>query len=70
MKNKYILSIFILGMIVVFIGALMKINHVQFMEMNIGNVMILKGVFLEVLAGILLIWKLLKNKNPTSILNK
>ena len=70
MKNKYILSIFILGMIIVFTGAMSKINHIRFMEMEIAQILLFKGMLLQVIAGILVIWKLIRNKQPDNFWNK
>jgi len=62
MKNKYILGIFMFGMLIVFIGALLKIKQIRLLEMNVGNILIVKGMLIQILAGVLVIWKILKGK--------
>ncbi len=62
MKNKHILSLYILGGIIIFIGALLKINHFQFMDLITGNLLLVIGLLIQVLAGILFIFKILTNK--------
>ncbi|MFZ4400289.1 MAG: hypothetical protein ACOYO1_09660 [Bacteroidales bacterium] len=69
MKNKHILSIFLAGFIIVILGALLKINHIYLMDMNAGNGLTLAGMLLQVLAGVLLIWKILSNKKPGNFWN-
>ncbi|NVN94734.1 MAG: hypothetical protein HXX18_05565 [Bacteroidetes bacterium] len=69
MKNKYILSLFLAGFIIVIISALIKINHVLFMDINIGNALLMFGMLLQVVSGILAIWKMLSNKKPDNFWN-
>ena len=68
MKNKYILIIFILGFIITILGSLFKITHWKF-GIFTGNLLLTIGMFSEILAGILLIVKLISDKNDT-LLNK
>ncbi len=64
MKVKHILVIFLLGVVGVIIGAFFKIQHWP------GAATILMiSVGLEVLSGILAIWKLLTTKKFKDFLN-
>lgn len=65
MKYKHIIIIFILGFILIILGALFKILHWQF-----ASELLTVGTFLKILSGILLILKLLTNKNYKDILNQ
>lgn len=67
MKNKYIIAFFVLGLIVTSIGALFKITHLE-IGIFTGNLLIILGVFIKVVAAILLIVKLVSNNND--FLNK
>ena len=62
MKNKYILSIYILGGIIIFIGALLKVNHFEFIHFITGNLLLGIGLLIQVLAGILFVFKIITNK--------
>lgn len=65
MKVKHILTIFILGLICTLLGALFKILHWQF-----APELLTAGTFLQVIAGILGIWKLFTTKEFKEFLNK
>lgn len=65
MKYKHILIVFIIGMITTTIGAFIKIMH-----WPMSNAILTIGMLLEVISGILLIIKLVNNKNTTDFLNK
>ncbi|MCH3884080.1 GldL-related protein [Tenacibaculum aquimarinum] len=65
MKFKHIIVIFILGFILIVLGALFKILHWQF-----ASELLTAGTFLKIISAILLIWKLLTNKNYKDILNQ
>ena len=69
MKNKYLLVYFIIGIIIVILGSLMKITHWQFGFVN-GNFLLSTGMFVQVIAGILFIVKLLSNDQVNEFLNK
>ena len=68
MKNKYIIAIFLLGLIIVIFGALLKITHFEFGFVT-GNLVLLIGKIIEVTAVVIFIIKLLTNKKD-SFLNK
>jgi len=68
MKNKYIITVFIVGSLIVIIGALFKILHFEFGPVT-GNVMLTIGILTEAFAGVILLLKLLSNKN-NEFLNK
>ena len=69
MKNKYILATLLLGIIFTTLGSYLKITH-----QNVGTVsghnLLSFGLLLELIAVIMLIFKLLKNKKTSSFLNK
>ncbi|PZD79522.1 gliding motility protein GldL [Mesonia sp. K7] len=64
MKNKYILIIFILGVIGAIIGSLFKIMH-----WPSANILLTLGMGMQVIAGLVAIWKIAINKNSKSFLN-
>ena len=68
MKNKYIIVIFLIGLIIVIFGALLKITHFEFGSVT-GNLVLLIGKIIEVIAIVIFIIKLLSNKKD-SFLNK
>lgn len=68
MKNKYIIALFILGIIILSIGALFKITHWEYGVLN-GTIIIAIGMFLKITAAIIFIIKLLRNSN-NNFLNK
>ena len=61
MKNKHIIVLFILGMIITIFGSLLKILHFEIGPIT-GNFVIVLGTFLELSSGVFFIFKLLKNK--------
>ena len=65
MKIKHIIIIFILGFILITLGALFKISHWPY-----GVELLTAGTFLKIISGFLLIWKLLTNKKFKDILNQ
>ena len=68
MKNKYLIVIFAIGIMYVIFGALFKIMHLEIGSIT-GSVLLTIGMFLEILALILFVIKLIKNKN-NNFLNK
>lgn len=65
MKIKHILIVLILGVVFTIAGSLFKILH------YIGATQLLiLGMGLQVVAGLLAIWKLITSKNSNSFLNK
>ncbi len=65
MKYKHIIVVFVLGMIFTTIGALLKIMH-----WPMASGILTSGMLAEVLACLMLIYKLIVNKNSNDILNK
>ncbi len=65
MKVKHILTILIIGFICTLLGALFKILH----WMGAPELLV-AGTFLQVIAGILGIWKLFTTKSFQDFLNK
>jgi hypothetical protein len=68
MKNKYIIVLFLIGLIIVIFGALLKITHFQFGFLT-GNLVLFIGKFIEVVAILIFIIKLFSDKN-NSFLNR
>jgi hypothetical protein len=64
MKNKHLLILFFIAMILVIIGALFKIMHWQF-----ANIMLSIGLISEAVIIFLLIFKITKD-NKSDFLNK
>lgn len=65
MKLKYIITIFVLGIIFVTLGALLKILHWMY-----GPELLTLGTFLQIFASILFIIKLFTNKKFKDLLNQ
>lgn len=65
MKLKYIIIIFIIGFILITIGALFKILHWMYAPQ-----LLTIGTFLQIIASILFIIKLFTNKKFKDILNQ
>jgi len=68
MKNKHIIVVFILGMIITIFGSLLKVLHFEIGPIT-GNLVLTLGIFLELFAGVFFIIKLLKN-NKNDFLNQ
>jgi membrane protease YdiL (CAAX protease family) len=68
MKNKHLLILFFIAMIIVIIGALFKITHCEFAGIT-GNTMLSIGLASEALVIVLLILKITKD-NKSDFLNK
>ncbi len=68
MKNKYIIALFLLGLIFVIFGALLKITHFELGFLT-GNLVLFIGKLIEVIAILIFIIKLFSNKN-NSFLNR
>lgn len=65
MKLKYIIFIFILGVILIFLGALFKILHWM-----LAPELLTIGTILQITASLLFIIKLFTNKKFKDILNQ
>ena len=68
MKNKHLLILFFVAMILVVIGALFKISHWEY-EGITGNTMLSIGLLSEAVVIVLLIVKITKD-NKSDFLNK
>ncbi len=68
MKTKHILIILAIGFFIILIGAVLKIIHIEIGPLN-GNSMLTMGMFVEVIGGILLIYKLITAKKSNDFLN-
>ena len=68
MKNKYIVVILLIGIIWTILGAFFKIAHFEIGPIT-GTVMLAIGTFLEVLAVILLLVKVISNKKDNFLNN-
>lgn len=68
MKTKHTLIILAIGFFIFLFGALLKITHMEIGPLNGNNVLIL-GMFVEVIGGILLIYKLITAKKSNDFLN-
>lgn len=68
MKNKYLIVIFIIGILYVIFGALFKILHFEIGPVT-GNTLLTIGMLLEIVVLILFVAKLIKNTN-NDFLNK
>lgn len=68
MKTKHTLIILAIGFFIILIGALLKITHMEIGPVN-GNNMLVIGMFVEVIGGILLIYKLITAKKSNDFLN-
>lgn len=58
MKTKYIIVLFIVGILVMIIGNLFKIMHWPH-----ASSIIIAATFIQILAAVLAIWKVLTGKN-------
>ena len=68
MKNKHLLILFFVAMILVVIGALFKIMHFEYAGIT-GNTMLSIGLLSEAIFILLLIFKIIKD-NKSDFLNK
>ena len=68
MKNKHLLILFFVAMILVVIGALFKIMHFEYAGIT-GNAMLSIGLLSEAIFILLLIFKIIKD-NKSDFLNK
>jgi hypothetical protein len=69
MKNKYIIVIFVIGLIITILGSLFKITHWEIYNIN-GNLLLTIGMFCEIAACLIFVFKLLTNKNNNGFLDK
>lgn len=68
MKNKYIIALFVIGVIFTIFGALFKVMHFEIGPLT-GNTILTIGMFIEIIACLLFVFKLLLNKKD-DFLNK
>lgn len=67
MKNKHLIAAFILGVIIMIMGAFLKIMHFEFGFIT-ANLLLTTGMAVKVVAALLFITKLLGTNNE--FLNK
>ena len=68
MKVKHTLFVLIIGLLLTFIGALLKITHMEIGPAN-GNNLLTIGMWIEMIGGILFLYKLFTNKKFKDFLN-
>lgn len=68
MKNRHLIALFLLSTVLIIVGALFKIMHLEFGVIT-GNVLLGIGMMSEVIVISLFIIKTITNKN-NSFLNK
>ncbi|MBA5791485.1 gliding motility protein GldL [Flavobacterium sp. xlx-214] len=68
MKTKHTLIILLIGFIIILIGAVLKIIHLEIGPLN-GNSGLTVGIFVEVIGGVLLLFKLITAKKSNDFLN-
>lgn len=68
MKTKHTLIILAIGLLLTFIGAVLKITHLEIGSLN-GNNILTVGMFVEIFGGILFLYKLFTNKKFKDFLN-
>lgn len=68
MKTKHTLIILAIGFFIILIGALLKIIQMEIGPLNGNNVLTL-GMLVEVIGGILLLYKLITAKKSNDFLN-
>lgn len=61
MKNQYLISGFLLGALIIIVGALFKITHFEIGFLT-GSFLLAVGLVAQVMVGILFLVKLLSNK--------
>ena len=61
MKNQHLISGFILGSLIIIVGALFKITHFEIGFLT-GSFLLAVGLVAQVMVGILFLVKLLSNK--------
>jgi hypothetical protein len=67
MKYKFIIILFVIGVIITIFGALLKILHFEIGPLT-GNFILTIGMFTKIIAGVVFIFKMLNDKND--FLNK
>lgn len=68
MKTKHTLIILAIGLLLIFFGAILKITHLEIGPVN-GNNLLTIGTFIEIIGGILFLYKLLTHKKFKDFLN-
>lgn len=68
MKTKHTLIILAIGFFIILIGAVLKIIHLEIGPLN-GNNVLITGMFVEIIGGILLIYKLIISGKSNDFLN-
>lgn len=68
MKTKHTLIILGIGLLLTFVGAVLKITHMEIGPVN-GNNLLTIAMFIEVIGGILFLYKLFTHKKFKDFLN-
>lgn len=68
MKTKHTLIILAIGFLITLFGALLKITHLEIGSLN-GNSVLTVGMLVEMIGGVLLIYKLITAKKSNDFLN-
>lgn len=68
MKTKHTLIILAIGLILSFIGVVFKITHLEIGPIH-GNNLLTIGMIVEIIGGILFLYKLLTHKKFKDFLN-
>ena len=68
MKIKHALIILVIGFFIILIGSFLKITHFIIGPIH-GNSFLTLGMFVEVVGGILLVFKLITGKKSNDFLN-
>ena len=70
MKNKHILVLFIVGLMIDVIGAIFKMYHLEIFGAFTANHLLIIGMAVKFIACVLFIIKLLRNKRVKAFLNE
>ena len=70
MKNKHILVLFIVGLMIDVIGAIFKMYHLEIFGACTANHLLIIGMAVKFIACVLFIIKLLRNKRVKAFLNE
>ncbi len=69
MKNRYIVVIFLVGLIITILGSLFKVTHWEIYNIT-GNMLLTIGMFCEIAACLIFVFKLLTHKKNNDFLDK
>ena len=69
MKYKHLIALFLMGLLLDITGSFFKIMHFQLGPVT-GNLLLAAGMSAKALSVILLLFKILKNKEQNTFLNR